>query len=184
MILYKGIKARSLQQYMPKKPKKWSFKMFVRAMLSGIVYDFFLYTKSTIFNNMIFSEKEYDLGSGGKVVVHLCKTISHPRKSTVYFDNWFTSLELITLLKNEYEISSLRTSRNNRLRRCNLEQDRSLLKKSRVSFDYKVDNKVGIAVVKWADTKCVTLASSCVSHSPIVEVKRYSKEEKKKVGVD
>ncbi|KAJ8969902.1 hypothetical protein NQ314_001536 [Rhamnusium bicolor] len=96
----KGTKTGSLRQYMPKKPKKWGLKMFVRAGASGIVYDFFLYTGSTTFDNMIFSEKESYLGSGGKVVVHLYKIIPHPRKSTVYFDNWFTSLELITLLKN------------------------------------------------------------------------------------
>ena len=73
--------------------------------------------------------------------------------------------------------------RSNRLHGCILEQDKSLLKKGRGSFDYKVDNNVGIAVVKWADTKCVTLASSYVSHTPTLQVKRYSKEEKNKVDV-
>lgn len=45
MISYKGTKAGNLRQYMPKKPKKWGFKMFVRAGVSGIVYDFFLNLK-------------------------------------------------------------------------------------------------------------------------------------------
>lgn len=183
MISYKGTKAGNLRQYMPKKPKKWGFKMFVRAGVSGIVYDFFIYTGSTTFDSMIFSETEAELGSGGKVVIQLCKTIPNPSESFVYFDNWFTSLDLIVLLKSEYAINSLGTVRSNRLRGCTLEQDKSLLKKGRGSFDYKVDNNAGIAVVKWADTKCVTLASSCVSHTPTLEVKRYSKEEKKRVNV-
>src|SRR5882757_5113126 len=40
MIPYKGKKAGSLRQYLPKKPKKWGFKFFVRAGVSGMVYDF------------------------------------------------------------------------------------------------------------------------------------------------
>lgn len=184
MILYKGTKAGNLRQYMPKKPKKWGFKMLVRAGVSGIVYDFFIYTGSTTFDNMTFTEKESHLGSGGRVVVQLCKTIPYPQKSIVYFDNWFTSLNLIIVLKNDYGINSLGTIRNNRLRGCILELDKVLLKRGRGSFDYKVDNTAGIAVVKWADTKCVTLASSYICHSPVVQVKRYDKEEKKKVDVD
>nr|CAH7732522.1 unnamed protein product [Callosobruchus chinensis] len=181
MILYKGTKAGNLRQYMPKKPKKWGFKMFVRAGVSGIVYDFLMYAGSTTFNNVTFSEQEEGLGSSGKVVAHLCKTIPHPETSIVYFDNWFCSLELITLLKNSYNINSLGTIRSNRLRNCTLENDKSLLQKGRGSYDYMNDNNIGIAVVRWADTKCVTLASSFVSYSPVVSVKRYSKEEKKKL---
>ncbi|XP_050301554.1 piggyBac transposable element-derived protein 2-like [Anthonomus grandis grandis] len=75
------------------------------------------------------------------------------------------------------------TVRSNRLQGGTLEQDKSLLKKGRGTFDYKVDNNAGIAVVKWADTNCVTLASSYVSHTPTFQVKRYSKEGKKKVDV-
>ncbi|XP_050302041.1 piggyBac transposable element-derived protein 2-like [Anthonomus grandis grandis] len=132
---------------------------------------------------MIFSGTEAELGSGGRVVVQLCKTVPNPTKTYVYFDNWFTSLDLIILLKNDYGINSLGTVRSNRLQGCTLEQDKSLLKMGRRTFDYKADNNAGIAVVKWADTKCVTLASSYVSHTPTFQVKRYSKEEKKKVDV-
>lgn len=183
MILYKGTKAGNLRQYMPKKPKKWGFKMFVRAGVSGIVYDFFIYTGASTFDGMACSEAENDLGLGGKVVVQLCKTIEKPNESIVFFDNWFTSLDLIVLLKNNYGINSLGTVRSNRLHGCTLKNDKTLLKEGRGSFDYRVDNKAGIAVVKWADTKCVTLASSYVSHAPTFKVKRYSKDDKKKIDV-
>ena len=36
-------KQSGIHQYKPKKPKKWGFKMFVRASQSGMMYDFFLY---------------------------------------------------------------------------------------------------------------------------------------------
>ncbi|XP_072384727.1 uncharacterized protein [Diabrotica undecimpunctata] len=57
MISYKGTKTGNLRQYLPKKPRKWGFKMFVRAGLPGIVYDFFIYTESSTFDHMVFSEK-------------------------------------------------------------------------------------------------------------------------------
>nr|CAH7712594.1 unnamed protein product [Callosobruchus chinensis] len=171
MILYKGTKAGNLRQYMPKNPRNGASKCL--CVLGCRVLC------------MTFScMQEEGLGSSGKVVAHLCKTIPHPETSIVYFDNWFCSLELITLLKNSYNINSLGTIRSNRLRNCTLENDKSLLQKGRGSYDYMNDNNIGIAVVRWADTKCVTLASSFVSYSPVVSVKRYSKEEKKKVDVD
>ena len=37
---YKGAKAGSLKQYMPAKPNKWGFKLFARAGVSGMIYDF------------------------------------------------------------------------------------------------------------------------------------------------
>ena len=36
-------KRSGIRQYNPKKPKKWGFKMFVRAGQSGMMYYFFLY---------------------------------------------------------------------------------------------------------------------------------------------
>jgi hypothetical protein len=169
---------------MPKKPKKWGFKMFVRADVSGIVYDFFVYAGASTFNNIDFTEREDSFGFGAKVVISLCKGLQKPRTSTVYCDNFFTSLELIEYLKQEKGVHSLGTVRSNRLGGCVLEADKDLLKRGRGSYDYKVDNKAGIAVIKWADTKCVTLASFCVAHTPIFEVKRYSKDEKKKINVE
>ncbi|CAH1991505.1 unnamed protein product [Acanthoscelides obtectus] len=62
MIAYKGKKAGSLRQYMPKKPNKWGFKMFVRAGVSGIVQDFLIYTGSSTFDEILFSKEEQQMG--------------------------------------------------------------------------------------------------------------------------
>uniref|UniRef100_A0AAV2IYF0 PiggyBac transposable element-derived protein domain-containing protein n=1 Tax=Knipowitschia caucasica TaxID=637954 RepID=A0AAV2IYF0_KNICA len=78
---------------------------------------------------------------------------------------------------------SLGTIRKNRLMGCTLEEDRDLLRRGRGSFDFRVDNDAKLAVVKWADNKTVTLVSSCASVSPVGQVRRYSKEEKKKISV-
>ncbi|KAF9810159.1 hypothetical protein SFRURICE_012192, partial [Spodoptera frugiperda] len=69
---------------------------------------------------------------GAKVVIALCKTIQE-KSATVYYDNFFTSLELIHYLRNEYGIFSLGTIRSNRLRGCQemLLFDKPLAKNSR-----------------------------------------------------
>lgn len=38
-------------------------------------------------------------------------------------------------------------------------------------------------ITEWFDNKAVTLASSCVAVSSVKEVRRFSKEQKKRVGV-
>lgn len=43
MIAYKERKAGNSKQYMKDKPNKWGFKYYVRAEVSGIIYDFILY---------------------------------------------------------------------------------------------------------------------------------------------
>ena len=183
MIPYKGTKASNLRQYLPKKPKKRGFKLFVRSGMSGFVYDFFMYMGGSTFENIDFSPEEEELGLGGKVVTLLCREISAPSNSIVYFDNFFCSLELIHLLKQKYGIRSLGTIRNNRLRGCILKSDKELIRQGRGSYDYQVDNCAELAVVKWNDNKPVTLVSSCVSKDPVTEVKRYSKQEKIKIPV-
>lgn len=61
------------------KPNKWGFKKFVRAGMSGIVYDFLLYGGEDTFRYIQFSQDEATLTLGAKVVVALCVIFFHPR---------------------------------------------------------------------------------------------------------
>lgn len=141
MVPYKGVKAGSRRQYVKNKPKKWAFKLFVRAGVSGVVYDFFPYAGETTFVGHKFTDWELQyLGVGQKVVSSLCKTIPQPQLSVVYFDNWFTSVELVYYLRKNYGIFSTGTAIQNRLRNCPLIEDKALKKKKRGSFDYRTDN--------------------------------------------
>ncbi|XP_028461659.1 piggyBac transposable element-derived protein 3-like [Perca flavescens] len=182
MVPYKGKKAGSLRQYLPSKPKKWGIKIFVRAGVSGFLYDFMVYTgKSTFDGSNQTQGKEFGLGAN--VVLQLCKTIRNPSDCVVYFDNFFTSLRLVTHLKDSMGLRSSGTIRKNRLMGCRVEEDRDLLRRGRGSFDFRVDNDAKLAVVKWADNKTDTLVSSCASVNPVGQVRRYSKEEKRKISV-
>ncbi|XP_063365808.1 uncharacterized protein LOC134654273 [Cydia amplana] len=158
VIPYKGKKAGSKRQYNPKKPRKWGFKNIVRAGASGIVYDFMIYAGDDTFRTSTFTDEEENLGVGAKMVLALCKTIKS-RACVVYFDNYFTSLELVYILRENYGIFSLGTVRTNRLKDANkfLTSDKALKNKGRGSSCQVVCNDNKLAVVKWFDNKAVTL---------------------------
>lgn len=185
MVPYKGKKAGFRRQYLPKKPKKWGFKVFVRAGVSGIVYDYILYGGQWTFQNtgspIYFPANESHFGFGAQIVLALSQTIQNKPTTVLFFDNFFTSPLLIKHLREEYGILSLGTLRENRCK-TNMMTDKLLMKK-RGNIDYRSDNRNRLAVVKWADTKVVTLASSYVGHSPIEKKERFDKKKNKKVKV-
>ncbi|XP_037299722.1 piggyBac transposable element-derived protein 2-like isoform X2 [Manduca sexta] len=98
----------------------------------------------------------------------------------------FMSPELTYILREEYGILSLGTIRTNRLRGCQelLPTDKQLKKKKRGSSAQVVCNKNKLAVVKWNDNKVVTLISTYIDSYPLETIKRYDKDEKKKVDVE
>ena len=76
-----------MKQYIKNMPHKWGIKVFTRAGVCGIVYDFELYTgKGTVVNGS-------GLGVGGEVVVRLLRDIPNGLNYKCFFDNWFTSPE-------------------------------------------------------------------------------------------
>lgn len=185
MIPYKGTKAGNRRQYIQNKPNKWGFKNFVRAGASGLIYDFIIYGGEDTLRGYKFSKQEVTLGLGALVVLALCKSIRE-RPAKIFADNFFTSPELLHLLRENYGIFCVGTIRSNRLRGCDavLPSDKDMKKKMRGSFAQAVCNKNKLAVVKWHDNKCVTLISSCTDAHPVDKIKRYCKVQKKKVDVD
>lgn len=185
MVPYKGTRAGTRKQYIKNKPRKWGFKIFVRAGISGIVYDFLVYGGEDTFRFHEFSEHENSMGLGAKVVIALSKSIQSPACCVLYFDNFFTSLELIHYLRHEYGIFSLGTIRQNRLRGAEkkLPTDKNLKKRYRGAHAEVVSNESKLVVVKWFDNKCVTAASSYVDSQPVNHVLRYNKESKRREPV-
>ncbi|KOB72988.1 Uncharacterized protein OBRU01_11452 [Operophtera brumata] len=185
MVPHKGTRAGSRKQYIKNKPKKWGFKIFVRAGVSGIVYDFLIYGGDDTFRFNSFTDEENGMGLGSKVVLALAKSIRQPACKVLCFDNFFTSIELLQHLRNEYGIFSLGTIRQNRLRgaEVKLPTDKNLKKKGRGFHAQVVCNKNKIVIVKWLDNKCVTVASTYIDSHPIQVVVRYKKEEKRKAPV-
>ncbi|XP_013194243.2 piggyBac transposable element-derived protein 2-like [Amyelois transitella] len=177
MVPYKGTRAGNRRQYMKGKPKKWGYKVFVRAGVSGLVYDFIIYGGEDTFRFNEFTSAESTMGFGAKVVIALTKSIQNPACSVLYFDNFFCSLELVTYLRDNYGVFSLGTLRSNRLRGAQklLKSDKYMKKNGRGSFCQIVSTKRKVVIVKWFDNKAIHLASSFVDAHPLDEVLRYNK---------
>uniref|UniRef100_UPI00358E4A90 piggyBac transposable element-derived protein 2-like n=1 Tax=Myxine glutinosa TaxID=7769 RepID=UPI00358E4A90 len=159
------------------KPHKWGIKVFTRAGVSGINYDFEIYTgKGTVAN-------ERGLGVGGEVVLRLLAEIPKGLNYKCFFDNWFTSPELLVELK-KMGILAVATINRNRLRGCVLKTDKELGKAGRGSFDVKYETTTGLTIVKWYDNKAVLLTSSYIGPDPVDKCRRWSKVKKDFVEVD
>uniref|UniRef100_A0A6Q2ZH78 PiggyBac transposable element-derived protein domain-containing protein n=1 Tax=Esox lucius TaxID=8010 RepID=A0A6Q2ZH78_ESOLU len=175
MIPFKG--KIGMKQYIKNKPHKWGIKVFTRAGVTGLVYDFEVYTgKGTVTN-------ERGLGVAGEVVLRLVSEVPKGLNYKCFFDNWFTSPELIVELK-KMGILTVATINRNRLRGCTLKSDKELSKAGRGAYEVKYEKTSGMSIMKWYDNKAVLLASSFIGPEPVERCRRWSKEKKEYVEVD
>ncbi|XP_025191763.1 piggyBac transposable element-derived protein 3-like [Melanaphis sacchari] len=146
-----------MKQYMPMKPHKWGYKLFILAGVSG---------------------------ASANLVVRLCRIIPTDKNYVVYFDNYYTSLGLLVYLKN-IGILSLRAVRRNRLKQVKLPNEKEFMKSIRgssVECITKIQNNI-ISAVVWKDNRLVTLLSTFVGEQPKTEVLRFSKSQKKSLNI-
>lgn len=89
----------SLKQYLPKKPSKWGIQVWARCGVSGLVYDFDIYTGKVTGTSTNQENLDPTLGMGGNVVMRLTSNLPQHVNHKVYFDNLFNSIALISKLK-------------------------------------------------------------------------------------
>ena len=111
-----------IRQYNPKKPKKCGFKNLVQAGTSGMMYDFYIYTGRD--EQMQADPDIMHLKKSAQVVARLCEHLPVNVNHKVYFDNWFTSLDLLLYLKQR-GILSCGTIRTNHIQNCPLVSNKS-----------------------------------------------------------
>lgn len=178
-IIPSKTKRTKIRQYNPKKPKKWGFKNLVRAGASGFMYDFYLYAGKENDDNPEFQ----GLQKCAQVVAKLCKDLPRNVGHKVFFDNWFSTLELMLYLKNE-GLLAVGTIRANRLHNCPLIANKDLEKEGRGSMDYRTDNNSCIIIAKWVDNRTMQLVSNFVGIEPVGSIQRWNKIEKARVPVN
>ena len=109
----------------PEKPKKSRFKNVVPAGISGFMYDFFVYDEK---NSVELEDGKFGhLQKFVQVVVKLCNDLSGNKKYGMFFDNWFTTLDLLHHFRSK-GIYAVWTIRLNRLRSCPLDTNKDLMK--------------------------------------------------------
>ena len=154
MIATKG--RSNIRQYMPNKPHKWGVKVFTRCGVSGFVYDFFLYT------GRVMPPDNIDLGMSSNVVVKLTESLPKESIFLLYFDNFFSSINLLKYLK-AHDIYCVCTFRQNRIGDAKKMIDcKSLKKQPRGSFEWCSNKDAGITIVSWRDNNLVTAASTYI----------------------
>lgn len=172
-----------LKQYLPNKPHKWGFKLFLLCSISGYAHKFEVY----VGENNIQEPNEPDLGVTGNVVVRLVKMIPRNINHIVYFDNYYTSIPLACYLHKQ-KILCLGTVRTNRLPNNKLPNQKNFMKKSvpRGSYEEHMTTYDGtdVSVTMWKDNKVVTLLSTYVGAEPVQKINRYDKSKKEKVQID
>ncbi|KAL3225863.1 hypothetical protein MRX96_025341 [Rhipicephalus microplus] len=78
----------------------------------------------------------------------MCSGLPADEGFKVAADNFFSSLDLIEELTSR-GIQYVGTLRQNRLKDCQIMEEKALKKFGQGSHDYRVDNKNGLAVVRW-----------------------------------
>lgn len=157
-------KFSGIRQYNPRKPHKWGLKNFIRAGQSGMIYDFFFYTGA--------AKDGEEKSSARNVVLQLCNNMLTGCNYKLFYDNWFTTLDLCLDLK-ERGILTTGTS-SNHLAGCNLKNEAEMKKDGRGCFTFQTDQNTGMVILRWYDNKCVTLVSTYLNVDESVIVKRWN----------
>ena len=134
------------------KPIKPGYKLWCLSNDMGYIYKTIIYTGKG--DTQTVNDRRRELGLGGDVVMSLLDVVSKP-KHKVFFDNYFSSIPLIEILKSK-DILACGTIRNTRKDFPQLLEDKCM---KRGDFDYR-STPQGITVYKWKDSKSVNFISN------------------------
>lgn len=166
----------SILQYVKGKPCPWGIKIFMLCGKSGLVHDFVIYQGATTeFDKHILGK----FGLGATAVLKLSERI--PCGHSLYFDNYFTTYNLLEILRQK-SIHAAGTARVNRFSKPPLLSDKEATKKNR-GYSEEVISNDGIILCKWVDNRCVTLASNFVGVGEEDTVKRWEKSKKEYIHI-
>ena len=172
MIKYYG--KHSTKQFIRGKPIRFGFKLFSMASPAGYLYHAEPYCGSdTQLHHPSF-------GLGGNVVLTLAQVCDVPEGSKLFFDNWFTSLQLLDELKSD-GIGATGTIRADRCCGAPLNEKKELQRLVRGSASYASDGSN--VIVRWYDNAVVSVATNCFVNDSIKAAPRWSRKERKKVLV-
>ncbi|GBP47242.1 PiggyBac transposable element-derived protein 2 [Eumeta japonica] len=175
--------AHFMKQYLPNKPHKWGFKLFVLCSVGGYAHKFEIYTGED-YKRL---PDEPDFGPVGNVVIRLVRGVPRHINHIIYFDNFYTSIPLVAHLGKE-GIFTLGTVQSNRLVNCKLPDKKELMKKCYPRGAYEEQSTtfqdIDMTAVCWKDNKAVTLLSTYVGSEPVTKVDRFDKSKKAKIKID
>ena len=179
MVGFRGATSPILQ-YMPRKPKRFGFKLFCRCGSSGVVYDFYVYKGENC------TELSH-LNVTANTVLRLCDTINPVTDDTVvYADNYFSSMTLVEEL-TKLGIKYLGTIRDNRLPKCDefhLKTEKELKRDGRGAASVCSNAEKSLSFIRWFDNRAVTIVTNYSRLSPFHEKQRWNRQNKRREAVN
>lgn len=174
MVPYYG--RHGCKQHIRGKPIRFGFKMWIAATRLGYCL---------IVDPYQGRSERVETGLGRYVIKKLITKVQEEYPDTVfsvYCDNFFTGLPLVSELK-EKNVFLTGTVRNNRIENCPLKDMKKCQKEERGYYDYQLDETNGICAVRWHDNSVVTLLSSEHGVQPMQKAKRYSAALKSRIDI-
>lgn len=162
MIRFKG--RSSLKQYMPQKPIKRGYKVWVRADVNGYICEFQIYTGKV--DNL-----KTETGLGERVVKDLSKSLAG-KYYKIFFDNYFTSVSLMTSLLKDSIYASGTVRINRKFLPTDICEDKQL---SRGENDWR-QTPDGLLFTKWKDQKGIHFLSNYHNPNEITSVNRRQRD--------
>lgn len=175
-MIVKYFGRHGLKQFIRGKPIRFGYKLWALCGSNGYCFKFDLYCGAETATNYAKNE---DLALGSRVVVNLLDCVSDPSSHCIYFDNLFTSRDLLLHLQ-EKGFRATGTLRENRLSKCPIKDSKSLGKEPRGCFDYRFDTTGEVLILKWNDNKCVTIATNHETIVPLYQATRWDRKAKEK----
>lgn len=143
MIAFKG---RSLvKQYLPKKPKKWGFKLWGRCTSSGFLHDFEVYQGK---GTGLEGNQVPECGLGGNVVLQLSESLPRNQHYKIFADNYFTNFSLAAEIKRRGIGEFTGTIQQNRCHGAPLKTEKDLKAEGRGSYHSVYERNDNLALVR------------------------------------
>ena len=165
-------KFSSIHQYNPKKLKNGD--LIILSVLGPLVLcTTYIYQGKN--NNESVNSDYGNLQQYSQVVARLTKELPDGINHELFFDNWFSTLDLMLYLKSQ-NILTVGAVRLNCLGGCSMDDSKSLQKSDRVSMGCRTDNNSGIIIVKWVDNSVEQLVSNFDGIEPISKKDKVHKD--------
>jgi len=179
-MMAKSYAKTSLKQFIHGKPTRFGLKFWGLCTTDGYLLNFDLYCGK----NSVVGEKLAKCALGSRVVMNLLKLffeMTAPGKIPlyhVYFDNFFTNLDLVVHLKR-LQLRCTGTVRENRINEKNVINKKS----PRGTYAVKHEQNNGINYITVMDSKLVSILFTSAGVTPLESLKRYSSNEKAKIEI-